>query len=66
MKKQLIRLLFCAGLLLGLLTVGAAAGYSGTPKQPAGSGTAESPYLISSAEELYWFAGRKTPPPGPC
>ena len=27
-----------------------------TPKQPNGEGTADSPYLIGTAEELYWFA----------
>ncbi|HIY06542.1 MAG TPA: S-layer homology domain-containing protein [Candidatus Evtepia faecigallinarum] len=51
MTKRLIRLLFCAGLLLGLLTVTALAA------APEGTGTAEDPYQISSAEELYWFAG---------
>ena len=28
-----------------------------TPVQPAGEGKASIPYLISNAEELYWFAG---------
>lgn len=28
-----------------------------TPVQPGGEGTASNPYLISTAEELYWFAG---------
>ena len=28
-----------------------------TPVQPVGEGTAYIPYLISTAEELYWFAG---------
>lgn len=28
-----------------------------TPVQPGGEGTASIPYLISTAEELYWFAG---------
>ena len=28
-----------------------------TPVQPGGKGTASSPYLISNAEQLYWFAG---------
>ena len=51
MTKRLIRFLFCAGLLLGLLTVTALAA------APEGTGTAEDPYQISSAEELYWFAG---------
>lgn len=27
-----------------------------TPQQPIGDGTAENPYQIGSAEELYWFA----------
>ena len=27
-----------------------------TPKQPSGYGTADSPYQIGTAEELYWFA----------
>ena len=27
------------------------------PKQPSGKGTADSPYQIGDAEELYWFAG---------
>ena len=26
------------------------------PKQPSGNGTADSPYQIGTAEELYWFA----------
>ena len=26
------------------------------PKQPSGKGTADSPYQIGTAEELYWFA----------
>ena len=28
-----------------------------TPVQPGGEGTASIPYLISNAEQLYWFAG---------
>ena len=27
-----------------------------TPKQPNGKGTADSPYQIGTAAELYWFA----------
>ena len=28
-----------------------------TPTQPKGKGTAEKPYQIGTAAELYWFAG---------
>ena len=54
--KKLFVLVFAIALCLGVLCVGASADYSGTPSQPTGSGTAENPYQIDTAEELYWFA----------
>ena len=56
--KKLFVLVFAIALCLGVLCVGASADYSGTPEKPAqGDGTVDDPYKISSAENLYWFAG---------
>ena len=55
MKKMLV-LVFAIALCLGVLCVGASADGI-TPLQPQkGDGTAENPYQIGSAAELYWFA----------
>ena len=54
--KKLFVLVFAIALCLGVLCFGASADYSGTPKAPTGSGTADDPYQIGTAEELYWFA----------
>ena len=54
--KKLFVLVFAIALCLGVLCFGASADYSGTPKEPDGTGTVEDPYKISSAENLYWFA----------
>ena len=55
--KKLFVLVFAIALCLGVLCVGASADYSGAPETPDGDGTVDDPYEISSAEELYWFAG---------
>ena len=54
--KKLFVLVFAIALCLGVLCFGASADNSGTPKAPTGSGTADDPYQIGTAEELYWFA----------
>ena len=55
MKKRALCILVTVVLLLCMLpTVTSAA--SITTAQPTGSGTAESPYQIGTAAELYWFA----------
>ena len=54
--KKLLVLVFAIALCLGALCLGASADGI-TPSQPTGSGTAENPYKITTAEELYWFAG---------
>ena len=55
--KKLLVLVFAIALSLGALCFGASAGYSGTPTKPEqGDGTAEKPYQIGTAEELYCFA----------
>ena len=53
--KKLLVLVFAIALCLGVLCLGASADGI-TPPQPTGSGTAENPYQIGTAEELYWFA----------
>ena len=53
--KKLLVLVFAIALSLGVLCLGASADGI-TPPQPTGSGTAENPYQIGTAEELYWFA----------
>ena len=56
--KKLLVLVFAIALCLGVLCVGASADYSGKPEKPTqGDGTVDDPYKISSAENLYWFAG---------
>ena len=54
--KKLLVLVFAMALCLGVLCVGASAADGGTPEKPDGDGTAENPYQIGSAAELYWFA----------
>ena len=54
--KKLFVLVFAIALCLGVLCLGASADGI-TPSQPPGSGTVDDPYKISSAENLYWFAG---------
>ena len=55
--KKLLVLVFAIALCLGALCFGASADYSGTPTKPEqGDGTAEKPYQIGTAEELYCFA----------
>ena len=53
--KKLLVLVFAIALCLGVLCLGASADGI-TPSLPTGSGTAENPYRIGTAEELYWFA----------
>ena len=53
--KKLLVLVFAIALCLGVLCLGASADGI-TPPQPTGSGTAENPYQIGTAEELYCFA----------
>ena len=54
--KKLLVLVFAIALCLGVLCVGASADGI-TPSQPQkGDGTAQNPYQIGSAAELYWFA----------
>ncbi|WP_151076262.1 S-layer homology domain-containing protein [Flintibacter sp. KGMB00164] len=55
MKKRLLYLFGLLVLVCVLTTAASAADIM--PIAPEGSGTAEAPYQISSAEELYWFAG---------
>ena len=56
--KKLFVLVFAIALCLGVLCLGASADYSGTPEKPEqGDGTAQNPYQIDTAEDLYWFAG---------
>ena len=54
--KKLLVLVFAIALCLGVLCLGASAADGGTPEKPDGDGTAENPYQIGSAAELYWFA----------
>ena len=55
--KKLFVLVFAIALCLGALCIGASADYSGTPTKPEqGDGTAQNPYQIDTAAELYWFA----------
>ncbi len=53
--KKLLVLVFAIALCLGVLCLGASADGI-TLSQPTGSGTAEKPYQIGTAVELYWFA----------
>ena len=54
--KKLLVLVFAIALCLGVLCLGASAADGGTPSQPTGDGTAQNPYQIGTAAELYWFA----------
>ena len=54
--KKLLVLVFAIALCLGVLCLGASAADGETPENPDGDGTAENPYQIGSAAELYWFA----------
>ena len=54
--KKLLVLVFAIALCLGVLCVGASADIQPT-KPTVGDGTEESPYQISTAAELFWFAG---------
>ncbi len=55
--KKLLVLVFAIALCLGVLCVGASADIQ--PTKPAvGDGTEESPYQISTAAELFWFAAQ--------
>ncbi|MEA4954537.1 MAG: YDG domain-containing protein [Pseudoflavonifractor sp.] len=57
MKKRILSIALMLGTILTLLTVSALAADT-TPSKPAvGTGSSDSPYQISSAAELYWFAG---------
>lgn len=60
MKKNFVRLRWFFTMLLFVTTMimptmMLAQGI--TPKRPEGEGTVENPYQISTAAELYWFAG---------
>ena len=55
--KKLFVLVFAIALCLGVLCVGASADIQPT-KPTVGDGTEESPYQISTAAELYWFAAQ--------
>lgn len=50
------KLTFAAAAVLMTLSFAAVTHAEITPQQPSGSGTWRSPYSISSAENLYWFA----------
>ena len=61
MKKVLsvllVLMMLMGTLLISPLSVSAADGWNGTTAtQPSGDGTKESPYLISSAENLLWMS----------
>ena len=55
--KKLLVLVFAIALCLGVLCVGASADIQPT-KPTEGDGTEESPYQISTAEDLFWFAAQ--------
>ena len=61
MKKNFVRLRWFFTMLLFVTTMimpsMMLAEESITPTTPKGKGTAEEPYQISTAAELYWFAG---------
>ena len=56
MKKKLFRLALLVSFVCALLIAGAAADGIEPKQSMDGDGTAASPYQISTAEELYWFA----------
>ena len=55
--KKLLVLVFAIALCLGVLCLGASADIQPT-KPTVGDGTEESPYQISTAAELFWFAAQ--------
>ena len=60
MKKNFVRLRWFFTMLLFVTTMimpSLMLAKSITPTQPKGEGTAEKPYQIGTAAELYWFAG---------
>ena len=56
MKKKLFRLALLVTFVCALLIAGASADAIELEQPMDGDGTAASPYQISTAEELYWFA----------
>lgn len=60
MKKNFVRLRWFFTMLLFVTTMimpSMMLAKSITPTVPTGKGTADDPYQISTAAELYWFAG---------
>ena len=60
MKKNFVRLRWFFTMLLFVTTMimpSMMLAKSITPTKPNGEGTAEKPYQIGTAAELYWFAG---------
>ena len=59
MRKLIQKTMILMVSLLVMLTIGSLSAYATiAPTQPQeGEGTADSPYEISNAAELYWFAG---------
>ena len=60
MKKNFVKLRWLFTMLLFVTTMimpSMMLAQSITPTTPKGKGTAEEPYQISTAAELYWFAG---------
>lgn len=55
MKKKILSILLSAALLIGTLPIYISA-ENISPAKPDGDGSKETPYLISSAAELIWFA----------
>ena len=59
MKKKItqLRWLVTTFLLVAAMVVPTQAWADIEPSKPSGEGTSTSPYQISTAAELYWFAG---------
>lgn len=60
MNKKITQFKWLAALLLlvaAMVMPSTAQAQTITPEQPGGEGTASIPYFISTAEQLYWFAG---------
>lgn len=57
MRKKIFSVLLCLCMALTLLPVSALAADTTPSKPTAGDGASGSPYEITSAAELYWFAG---------
>lgn len=55
--KKILSILMTAAMLLSLLPSNLVFAADNVSKPLNGAGTAESPYEITSADELYWFAG---------